>query len=337
MTIIRGFNDIVVSMMEFLRLAQPALDTKPGTVTRDVFIDLPADQLAFLYSQLASVRRLQSFISSTGVALDNLSNNYGISRKLGSKASGKVVFTFNSISSDVPIPNGSAVISRNGVAFNTIGDYVVKLSQKNNYASAASRLRQQLNLAGITDKYAIEIPVEASQIGTSGNVASFSIINHNVSGLSKVINLDAFSGGQDRESDAAFRARIISSFNSNSTGTATGYRNIILTNPIVQDILIVTPGDPLLTRDGTETVEIGGVLSVKASGSGGKVDIYTQGTNTTLATESYIYNDLSGTADATQSINDKVLGQTSISTELTLDERRVKILDSGSLPYQPAS
>ena len=47
----KSFNEIVSLMIEQLRLTQPNLDTKTGTVSRDLFVDLPADQLEKLYKQ----------------------------------------------------------------------------------------------------------------------------------------------------------------------------------------------------------------------------------------------------------------------------------------------
>ena len=59
MVIFRTFNDIIVSSIETLRLVQPELDTKPGTVSRDVFIDTPSEQLANFYNELRNVSLLQ--------------------------------------------------------------------------------------------------------------------------------------------------------------------------------------------------------------------------------------------------------------------------------------
>ena len=51
----RSFSEIVSSMVERLRLTQPDLDTKPGTVSRDLFVDVQADQLSQLYNVLLEV------------------------------------------------------------------------------------------------------------------------------------------------------------------------------------------------------------------------------------------------------------------------------------------
>ena len=43
MSNLKTFNQIVNEMIDRLRLVQPSLDTKPGTVSRDLFIDIQAD------------------------------------------------------------------------------------------------------------------------------------------------------------------------------------------------------------------------------------------------------------------------------------------------------
>ena len=48
MVIIRSVNEIILSLIDFFQLAQPDLDTKPGTVARDLFIDSPATALSLL-------------------------------------------------------------------------------------------------------------------------------------------------------------------------------------------------------------------------------------------------------------------------------------------------
>ena len=88
----RSFSEIVSSMIERLGLTQPDLDTKPGTVSRDLFIDIQADQLSQLYSILLEVSEKQSLATTSGVDLDRLAANFGLSRNTGTSSSGIAVF-----------------------------------------------------------------------------------------------------------------------------------------------------------------------------------------------------------------------------------------------------
>jgi len=97
---------LVINAIERLRLVQPNLDTKPGTVSRDLFIDLNAEQLANFYNELRTVSLLQSFLSATGNDLSRLGANFGVVRNQGTNATGVAVFTTNNLDLDILILDG---------------------------------------------------------------------------------------------------------------------------------------------------------------------------------------------------------------------------------------
>jgi len=332
----RTFSQIVQSMMERLRLTQPNLDTKEGAVARDLFIDIQADELDRSYRGLKIVSDKQSPEKAIGKDLDRWARNFGILRKSGTRANGICVYTINDLNSDIPIPSKTLNTARNGFQFKTIGNFVMSVAEKNKYAATANRLRTSLNLAGITDSFAIEVPVAATRIGTSGNIAPLQIINSNLADGLKVTNLSSFSGGTSTESDSSFRARIFAVFSGANTGTESGYRNAALSIQGVLDSLIVKPGNTLMLRDGTETIEINnGSFRILNSGTGGKVDVYILGKKLEEVVESFIYSDLSGAADPTDERNDIIPGLQGIDKTLTSEERRVSAFETGNIPLQP--
>lgn len=335
----RGFSEIVNSMIERLKISQPNLDTKPGSVSRDLFIDLPADQIARFYNVLNVLSQKQSLASSSGQDLDLLASNFGIGRKTGSPASGFIVVCSNNFSADIPIPTGTTATARNGLTFKTLGNYSMSVGDKGRLSANANRLKKALNLAGITANYAIEIPVECSRVGSSGNISSLQIVSldTNLNGLI-VTNLSSFSGGQNREGDDGFRSRILSIFSGANVGTSSGYRSSILSVNGVQDVSIVEPGSSLMLRDGTETISVlDGGTRILNSGNGGKVDIYVLGNKIEPVSESYIFTDLSGTGNIAVSDNDYVLGQQNQDLTRTIEERRLLALKNNNLPLQPAT
>lgn len=336
MAIFRSFNDLVISNIEYLRLVQPELDSKPGTVSRDVFIDAPSQQLSDLYSQLRTISGLQSLFSISGSDLNKLGSNYGASRISGGTSTGTVVFTTNNMDVDILISRGSVVTARNGVNYTTTDDVLMSSASANVYRATASRLRTDLDLATITDEFAIEITVQSLTAGISGNIGRFSIISHNIPGVSSITNLASFSGGSDAESDNEFRTRILSIFAGSNTGTALGYTTAIGVVSGVLDSEIVVPGDPLLIRDGTQvSTDSDGNLIVSDPGSGGKVDIYVLGTDLQSEIDSFIYNDQSGVSDPTNPLNDVILGQQGANTTLNAAQRRVTLISDDTLPNQP--
>jgi len=332
----RTFSEVVATMLERLRLVQPNLDTKPGSVSRDLFVDIQADQIDRLYRTLAAISEKQSLASTSGADLDMLASNFGITRAAGALASGVVIFATNSISTDILIPSGTTVRSRNGVSFSVIGNYAMTPFEKGRFAATANRLRKSLNIAGINSKYAIEVPVQATRPGTAGNVASLQIIESNVGSGVNVVNLTSLFGGSNVEVDSSFRARILSIFGGSNTGTSSGYRSAALSSPGVLDAIVVEPGDTLMSRDGTETIELdGGESRILSSGTGGKVDVYILGKNIVESSESFIYTDLSGSGGASDERNDVILGQAGQDPTRTASERRVLAFKNGNLPFQP--
>lgn len=336
MAIFRSFNDIVISLIENLRLLQPELDTKPGTVSRDLFIDAPSQELANLYAQLRSISNLQSLLSSSGTDLNKLAANFGATRSSGSYASGVATFTTNNLDVDILIPQGTVVTASNGINFKTTDNTVLYASSANVYRANATRIRSDLNLAGITDGFAVDVSVTAVTPGTSGNVGKFSLAIQSVAGISNVTNLSTFSGGSNTESDGEFRTRVLSIFAGSNTGTELGYTTAISTVSGVLDSIVIVPGDPLLVRDGTQTVERSdGTVVVSEPGSGGKVDIYVLGSRLESQFDSFIYNDQSGKDSPTDPSNDVILGQRGQDSTLNISQRRVELIANDLLPYQP--
>lgn len=338
MSTYKSFNEIVSTMLEQLKLIQPNLDTKAGTVSRDLFIDLPADQLEKLYRLISMVSDKQSPDTAVGSDLDRYASNYGLTRKIGSPSIGIVIFTTNNLSTDIAIPNNSLVTSKSGVNFKIMGNYFFSAADKGRHAATAARIKKALQLAGISDKYAIEIPIQATRIGTNGNVGSLQITNHNLDFDIKVINLASISGGADGESDTQFRNRVSSIFSGANTGTSLGYKNAVLNINGISDALVVQPGNTLMLRDGTEIIEINdGTKRIISSGTGGKVDIYVLGEQLIEVNDSFIFTDSSGVGKIQDERNDYVVGQGNSDITLTSEERRVLASSSGRIPLQPVS
>ena len=336
MAIFRSFNDLVIAFVDYLRLVQPELDTKPGTVARDLFVDTPSQQIAELYTQLRNISSLQSLFASGGSDLNKFASNFGISRKSGTAASGPAVLTTNSLDSNILIPSGSIIIASNGISYQIINNSILNAASLNVYRATATRLREELNLASITDPYAVEVMVEALTTGSSGNIGSYSLRTHNISGISNVTNLQGFTGGSNPEGDDAFRTRILGIFAGSNTGTALGYTNVIESISGILDSIIVVPGDPLLIRDGTQvTTDNSGNFIVSELGSGGKVDIYILGSRLSAQIDTFIYSDKSGRNNSVDLANDIVLGQKGQATTISAMQRRISLIGANNLPYQP--
>lgn len=336
MVVIRTTNEIILNLLDFFRLVQPDLDTKPGTVARDILIDAPASQLSLIYNEVSNVANQQSLRLLAGSNLDKFGKNFGLSRNKATPSSGIALLTFGSINSTIPINKGDIVIAINGFSFSINSGVSILPSSINLYKSIASKYRNELDLAGISDQYAITVTVTATSAGTAGNIGKYALNRTPIGNVSNVTNVTAFSGGTDNENDAIFRDRILSVFSGSSVGTALGYLNVALGTTGVQDATIISPGDPLMTRDGTiTTTSSGGTISVISEGSGGKVDVAILGNKLVQNTDTYIYTDKSNTGNASDNKNDIILGQIPADINKTINKKRIDDIQTGILPAQP--
>lgn len=336
MVTIRSVNEIILGLIDFFRLSQPDLDIKPGTVARDLFIEAPAGQLSLLYEELSNISNLQSFRLVVGSDLDKLAKNFGVVRKQATPATGVALLTFASINAPININKGDIIIANNGFAYSTTSGVAITTASTNFYKSVATKFRDQLDTVGISDQYAVEVTVAATSAGSSGNIGKYALNRTSIPGVSNVTNINAFAGGLDQEDDTTFRNRILATFSGSSVGTALGYLNAATSTEGVIDAVVIQPGDPLMTRDGTEVrVNSDGSRDIISEGAGGKVDIAVMGTNLQENTESYIYQDKSNTNDPTNSKNNVVLGQISGDQNKTISRKRIDNIKNGVLPIQP--
>lgn len=330
------FSQLVKLMIDGLKLSQPSLDTKDGSVARDLFVDLPADQLAQIYTNINNVSKAQSFLSAAGKILDQFGSNFNITRSTGNRAVGQAILTFTGLSTNISIPSGSTLTAKNGIVFQITTNITILAANKGIYASLATQLSSQLNLAGISDQYAIQVPVEALSVGKNGNIAVYSLIRHSIPGISNVTNVAPLTNGSDPQADSDYKNSIIAKLSGSNVGTAIGYTNALLNVAGLSDVLIVEPGNPLLSRDGTVSQRnADGTLTIITPGAGGKVDIWVKGSDEISITENYVYHDESGRNDPTSSANDHILGQTIDTSALTITERRNQSLQTGIYPQQP--
>lgn len=328
---IRNLNEIILNLIDYFKLSQPNLDTKVGTVARDLFIDGPSSGLSLLYDQLALVSSQQSLRQLNGSDVDNFGKNFGITRKQPTFSTGTALLTFSSLNAPIGINKGDLVYASNGFSFRALNGLTISVESGNFYKSIASKYRNDLDFNGISDQYAVEITVQATNSGTSGNIGKYSLIRTSILGISNITNVNAFSGGTNQESDAFFKDRIASSLSGASIGTDLGYKNIALSTEGVSDALIIGPGDSLMLRDGT-IVENDVIVS---EGAGGKTDVIILGTSLQENTDSFIYRDKSNTNDPTNIKNNFVLGQIVGDENKTINKKRIDNIKSGVLPVQP--
>ncbi len=333
---IRSTSEIIRDFLDFYRVAQPALDVKPGSSARDVLVDGPSTQLGVCYDELSKLKTNLSPVTSYGQNFENWAKNFGITKPTGKKATGFALLLFNNIETDIALRAGDLVYAKNGSSFIIKNSLVLTSTKESYYKSIVNKYKSDLDTLGFTEIYGIEVLVEATATGTQGNISRFSLKSTNITGINSITNVSPFSNGSSAASDASFKNYFMASFNGSVSGTSVGYTNKVKENSAVIDVVSVESGDDLMTRDGTiVSVAENGTRTIVSDGTGGKTDIIVLGATLQQGTDSYIYKDKSNQDDPTNSKNDYVLGQISGDENKTFNKKRKDNVKKGIVPNQP--
>lgn len=332
----RSPSELINNRIQFYRVAQPNLNTGPGTTNRDVLIDGQATEDAKLYDEIARASQKQSPKFQIGSDIDNYLANYKEYRLKGAKAQVIALMTFDSLDSDLAIIKGSIITAKNGLNFVVVNSLTLSPVLLTSYQATASKYKADLDFLGITDQYAVEILAEATVAGTQGNISKYALISTNVTGINSVTNTSPVGNGKDAESDTQLKTRFSSLLSGANTGTSLGYKSAVISDSSVIDAVVIEPGDSLMIRDGTQVfIAEDGTRTIISEGTGGKTDIIVLGSRLQESSDSFIYKDISNTGDPTNSKNDFVLGQISGDSNKTVQRKRIDNLTKRTVPSQP--
>ena len=201
------------------------VDKREGSFINDMVSPVSV-QLAEAYMDLQDVLSLTFAETSHGEFLDKRVHEFGVTRKQGVKATGKVTFKGNA---------GTKVDK--GVMVSTIGGL--------NYITTESG---NISISGT-----LELPVEAEKVGKEYNVMEETVVVlvTNAFGINSLVNNEAMKGGVDVESDEELLARFLEAVRSPITsGNAHHYKMWAMEVSGVGDA-IITP-----TWNGAGTVKV---------------------------------------------------------------------------------
>lgn len=156
-----------------------------------------ARQLDELYYQASLLRLAFSLDNATGLDLDARAAEMSARARLGATAAtGTVIFSRPGTAGDVVIPQNTQVQTSDGTAFRTTEQVI--LSQSDPASLPGHAVGQD----------SPSVPIVATSGGAQGNVAAGAIttLGGTLSGINTVTNVAATTGGQDQESDDAYRA-----------------------------------------------------------------------------------------------------------------------------------
>jgi hypothetical protein len=321
----RTQNDIITTYSTELLATDAGIDTKPGTVMRDV-IDPVSEEQARVYivqdflARALSVSALQDFDDANGdgvsdpidespkkkslqMALyltsadevqriiddqfDKLAANVNVIRLPAQSATGSVIFyTQNAPIRDMQVTEGGQVASTGNVD-QGIPSQIYRILETKilPYADRDAYYNPQ------TQRYELEINVEAISPGAVGNTDSYTIktINNGADAGFLVENPNPVEFGTDVETNHDLAARIQLALFAD-TGTEGGYAKTTVGVPGVRGVRVEKAGDPLMFRDYDD---------IRQEHIGGKVDIYVQGKKIKQITDQIAFSFGSGTGDLT--------------------------------------
>jgi uncharacterized phage protein gp47/JayE len=186
------------------------LDLSVGSVLRALLEAASAIAL-WLQWLIVQVLAMTRAATSTGADLDSWMADFGFTRLPAQAATGTVTFSRATPTQAAFIPLGTQVKTADGTA--TL--LVVAAPGNPAYSAQAGGYTLGPGVASLS------VPVVAEVAGAAGNVLAntVTLLASAIPGIDQVTNPDAFTGGMNAESDAAFRARFIAYINSRSLAT----------------------------------------------------------------------------------------------------------------------
>ena len=195
--------------------------------------------------------------------------NESLIRNLGGRSSGTVIFSRSTApGSDITVQRNFPIGTQPD---ESSGETVVFVTteSKTMFAASASSF---FNLN--TERYELEVAVQAVVAGSTGTVASNRLNRplRPLANFEQVFNRNATSVALDRETNAELLDRYKIAIIGNQFATRGGLAfNVLAQFPDASDILVVTAGDPLIVRAGTDS---------------GAVDVFVLGSQSTSRSDS---------------------------------------------------
>lgn len=243
----KSAEEIIGDIVAQITATIGTVDTRTDTVLMEAILSPVANQLEGAYAESDVVLANQSIASPEGIstsAMAALAANFGVIPSAGSPASGVVRFSrYVTPPTPIPIPVGSivsSVTSSDELSFNTL---------------VSASLSASSNVDPVSGDYYVDVAVIATSTGSAGNVAAGSITSFSIAGIDSVTNLNAFSGGEDAQTNTQV-ASIIEARATGNMGTKGGYISLVQSNFVVDDVAVVGPLDPDAVRTNPGAVDI---------------------------------------------------------------------------------
>lgn len=200
------FDAAELTLIDTMRTSYPALDTRRGTVIRDLLIRPAASVYALNAVNVETLANKMSLVTlandATATADDYnaILANFGVSLNAGTLASGSILITVDT-ARDYEIGLGMLFADGAGLQYQTTQAYTVTIG------ATGADIALNSNTDGT---YYFILPVTAVAVGTAQNIAQGTALTP-VTALYGFVSAEAystFSGGKDAETIAAAQQRL---------------------------------------------------------------------------------------------------------------------------------
>jgi hypothetical protein len=192
-----------------------------------------------------SIQQLQEDETESATAmLDLLASNYFISRNTGTKAEGVVQLVL-ATNDPITIPIGTIFEKSLGVEF--------VYDQSTPLVVSSTEMVEETTAGGdSTGNYIASVFVISARdsIGSGTPPGEFSSMTNTPKGLVRIYNSDAFTIGEEQESNFEFSERMKEALTHRGFNTEASIRSVILDNvDSAKDVYVVGAGHPAMRRD----------------------------------------------------------------------------------------
>lgn len=217
---------IAADIIAKLNVTAPGFSLELGTPERKI-VDAFAESLAECYIDQYLVGSLLDIEAKSGLELEQWVATFGFGRLQGRKSTGVVRVELTTANvQDISLALGTQFFTRQGLPGTNSPLY---------FATTQAAVIP-------VGSYVVDIPVECTLVGVTGNVPPDSIVYvGSIIGASSVTNLTSMVGGVDVESDEELRQRFKETFLRNNAGTADWYLALAYQNKNVSKAVVFGP------------------------------------------------------------------------------------------------
>jgi len=240
----KSLNEIIDSLKNAIKSKNSQFNVNEGTIINDILINVPAQEINDLYTELGNVSNKVLLNNLTSDELDSLGSSLFIPRRVALPSKGKIIFRALNVTPSINIPKGTLV-----------GTSSFSIYKNISFTLDSDITMDSTNSRFVGGYYEGEGFATCTSSGTSGNIPANTIsliVSTLDSRVVGVYNPESFSGGADLESDNDYLNRILLLLRSGSSiGTLSYLKYLIESHPSarVLDYHVYLPNDPKLKRN----------------------------------------------------------------------------------------